>query len=167
MLKPGLYEQVINTATQTALDEIPDQRKSIAPIDGGEAAGVLAQYLTDVVQRGLRLAGEGETDLSQQVKLTNRIIDLIQQETGESSRSELSVDVQGQQLWGLLQERDPLLALGKTAKDLPRPETSIAQSSLFTGAAHEPQMYVELKKEIASSDRMDMLVSFIKWSGLP
>ncbi|WP_409966900.1 DUF3427 domain-containing protein [Bengtsoniella intestinalis] len=166
MLKPGLYEQVINTATQTALEEIPAERKSVAPIDSGEAAGVLAQYLTDVVQHGLRLAGEGESDLTQQVKLTNRIIDLIQQETGEPSLSELSVDAQGQQLWGLLQERDPLLALGKTAKDLPRPETSIAQSSLFTGAAHEPQMYVELKKEIASTDRMDMLVSFIKWSGL-
>lgn len=75
-------------------------------------------------------------------------------------------DQRAEQLLALLRDADPRLAMGKTAADMERPETSIAQSSLFTGAVHEPQMFTELKKEIVSADRIDMLVSFIKWSGL-
>lgn len=56
MLYPGLYEQVINNALNRELAEIPEARKSTAPIDTAEAAKVLAQYLTDVVQKGLENA---------------------------------------------------------------------------------------------------------------
>ena len=53
MLHHGLYEQVINNALTGELAEIPEARKSVAPIDKAEASKVLAQYLADVVQKGL------------------------------------------------------------------------------------------------------------------
>ena len=53
MLYPGLYEQVINNALTGELAEIPEARKAVAPIDKAEASKVLAQYLADVVQKGL------------------------------------------------------------------------------------------------------------------
>ncbi len=37
MLQPGLYEQVINNALSSELSEIPEARKSTAPIDTAEA----------------------------------------------------------------------------------------------------------------------------------
>ncbi len=166
MLSPGLYEQVINTALNRELSEIPDARKSIAPIDRAEASKVLAQYLADVVQKGLENVADNGGGISTQIGLANQIVNLIQNTTKEADFAALSVDLRAEQLLALLQEQDPRLAVGKTAADLSRPETSIAQSSLFTGAIHEPQMYTELKKEIVSADRIDMLVSFIKWSGL-
>ena len=166
MLYSGLYEQIINTALTRELSEIPAARKSIAPVDKAEASKVLAQYLADVVQKGLENMVDKGGDIATQIGLANQIVALIQNTTGEADFAALSVDQRAEQLLALLQEQDPRLAVGKTAADLNRPETSIAQSSLFTGAIHEPQMYSELKKEIVSADRIDMLVSFIKWSGL-
>ena len=166
MLPPGLYEQVINTALNRELSEIPDARKSVAPIDKAEASKVLARYLADVVQKGLENVADNGGDISMQIGLANQIVTLIQNTTGEADFAALSVDQRAEQLLALLREQDPRLAVGKTAANLSRPETSIAQSSLFTGAIHEPQMYTELKKEIVSANRIDMLVSFIKWSGL-
>ena len=166
MLHPGLYEQVINNALTSELAEIPEARKSVAPIDRAEASKVLAQYLADVVQKGLDNVLDNGGDISAQIGLTNQIVDLIQNTTKEAGFAALGVDQRAEQLLALLREADPRLAVGKTAADIERPETSIAQSSLFTGAVHEPQMFTELKKEIVSADRIDMLVSFIKWSGL-
>lgn len=166
MLHPGLYEQVINNQLTSELTEIPEARKTVAPIDKAEASKVLAQYLADVVQKGLDNVLDNGGDISAQVELTNQIVALIQSTTKEADFAALGVDQRAEQLLALLREADPRLAVGKTAADLSRPESSIAQSSLFTGATHEPQLYSELKKEIASADRIDMLVSFIKWSGL-
>lgn len=166
MLHHGLYEQVINNALTSELAEIPEARKAVAPIDKAEASKVLAQYLAGVVQKGLDNVLDNGGDISAQIELTNQIVDLIQNTTKEADFAALGVDQRAEQLFALLREADPRLAVGKTASDISRPETSIAQSSLFTGAIHEPQMYTELKKEIVSADRIDMLVSFIKWSGL-
>ena len=166
MLHPGLYEQVINNALTGELAEIPEARKSTAPIDTAEASKVLAQYLTDVVQKGLENVQDNGGGLEAQIQLANQIVNTIQNTTQEADFASLGVDQRAEQLLALLRETDPRLAVGKTAADIERPETSIAQSSLFTGAIHEPQMYTELKKEIVSADRIDMLVSFIKWSGL-
>ena len=166
MLYPGLYEQVINNALNRELSEVPETRKSTAPIDTAEASKVLAQYLTEVVQKGLDNVQDNGGGIEAQIALANQIVSTIQTTTKEPDFAALGVDQRAEQLLALLQQNDPRLATGKSAKDLDRPETSIAQSSLFTGAIHEPQMYTELKKEIVSADRIDMLVSFIKWSGL-
>lgn len=158
-LVPGLYEQVISNRTADALSAVPDERKSIGEIDEAEAAGILTRYLDEIIRGKLdRVAEEG--DINAQIELANRIIGLLHADDNCDKVRE------PEQLLALLPEKDALLAAKKTAKDIPRPETSLAEPSLFTGSRHEPQLYSELKKEIGSCTEIDMLVSFIKFSGL-
>lgn len=164
MLKDGLYEQIINKSLDAEL-ATTDKLSTTAPIDSAEASKVLAKYIAEVVEKGLDNVVDNGGDVSSQVALVNRIISTIINETKENGFDEMSVAERAEQLLVLFDKKNSILALDEKAQII-RPETSIAQSSLFTGAIHEPQMYTELKKEIVSCNRIDMLVSFIKWSGL-
>lgn len=164
MLKPGIYEQVINKLIATELEQT-DKFKRIEPIDAAEASKVLAKYLTEIIEKALESIRIHDEDIQNQVLLINKLIELIQAETGQSVFESLSVDERAQQLLALLDNTNTIYALNERAEFV-RPETSISISSLFTGAVHEPSMFSELKKEILSCDRIDMLVSFVKWSGL-
>lgn len=164
MLHDGLYEQIINKGLETELGST-DRLSTTAPIDRAEASKVLAKYIADVVEKGLDNIVDNGGDVNSQVALANSIISTIINETKENDFDKMSIAERAEQLLALFDKKNNILALDAKA-EIVRPETSIAQSSLFTGANHEPQMYTELKKEIVSCNRMDMLVSFIKWSGL-
>ena len=162
MLKPGLYEQVINKELSDKIDDsaqLIDKRN----IDKAEAPQVLAGYLSEVIEKGLsRLAGD---DIEGQLGLANKIVSAVTELTGDEEFDGLSVDQRAEQLLAVANMQNNADTM-KRRITMTRPETSLASSSLFTGAGHEPQMMTELKKEIVSADRIDMLVSFIKWSGL-
>ena len=121
MLHPGLYEQVINNALTGELAEIPEARKSVAPIDKAEASKVLAQYLADVVQKGLDNVLDNGGDISAQIGLTNQIVDLIQHTTKEADFAALGVDRRAEQLLALLKETDPVP--GSTSTVMPMAAT--------------------------------------------
>ncbi len=163
-MKPGLYEQVINEKINSDLDQIPPECRYQEKVDGAEASRVLSSYVAEILQRKMDEIYEksGEDALRDQIEYINNVIRIVDNDSKDRNLIEQS----GEQLLSIMDNNDERLLLGRKAKDMIRPETSIAYSSLFTGAVREPQMLTELKKEIVSADRIDMLVSFIKWSGL-
>ena len=166
MLKPGLYEQLINDDIRTELDKLPEKLRASASLDEAEAAGILARYLGSVLEQALNVLSDQGRSLDEQIRLARRLVLSLAEITEDEQFAGLSPDQSAELLYALLEEDDPLLLSGKSADDLPRPESPMSCSSLFPGDKHEPQMYSELKNEIYTADRIDMLVSFIKWSGL-
>lgn len=145
-MKPGLYEQIINKQMNEELQSVPEECRHQEKVDSAEASRVLATYAAELMKRKMDAIYESSGD---QIAYINKVIGAMDVETEE----ELQIEHPGEQLLNLLSEKDEQRLLGKKAKDALRPETSMAYSSLFTGAAREPQMLTELKKEIVSADR--------------
>ena len=162
MIKPGLYEQIISQNLSRELATVAEPLKAIEELDEAEAPQALAGYVAEATRAALEsISAE---DVNARVGLVNEIIQVLSSRKEELGSQ--SVDAPAQKLLQIMDPADPSLITGTTAAKVPRPETPMAVSSLFTGSAHEPPMFMELKKEIATADRIDMLVSFIKWSGL-
>ncbi len=159
-MKSGLYEQVINRYIENYLANQTEQKAISADIDTAEAPMVLSRYAASVIENRLNMIKDDGGKLNDQIGLINNIIAAL-----SSGNSNMNVSDDGKQLMALFDVRNSANAFN-SKPNIVRPETSVARSSLFTGAAFEPSMFTELKKEILSANKIDMLVSFIKWSGL-
>ncbi|MCR5460859.1 MAG: DUF3427 domain-containing protein [Acetatifactor sp.] len=163
-LPNGLYEKVLSVKMDEALSGIGEESKYTESIGADEAPSILAAYLEKVIKAGLEVIQEKTDNVSKQVELVNKIIGMVNACT--DGAEEDIVSEKAEQLKAILQDA-PLTSLtNRTARNLVRPETSIAMSSLFTGAHREPNLYTEINKEIGSCNRIDMMVSFIRWSGV-
>lgn len=163
MLHEGLYEQVLNKKLEDELSQ-PDKDVRTKAIDSAEASKILSKYVQEVVQKELDKI-EGKNSISDKVNFVNDIIKEIARKTKNQEISSMVISESNRELLAFLDGKNSIYCVNPK-KEIIRPETSLAESSLFTGALREPQMFTELKKEICSCDRIDMLVSFIKWSGL-
>jgi len=171
----GLYEEVISEALRSQLEVLQDYQKETKKLDPEEAYLILSKYTGQVIRRALRLVRETKSTnesenedgeaLVHQVSLCNQVIELLSQVTKQDDLLNYKISEQHEMLLSLYLKINTMRAL-KKEKSVLRPVTPISESSLFTGATIEPNMVSELKKEILTSDRIDILMSFIKLSGL-
>lgn len=160
ILKKGLYESAISKALKNQLELHHGLTIDKEDIDQAVASQILATYLSSILEKGFDYYRSGPEDLFQQIEIANRIIASFAEQIGDGEFLDYVIDEE-ELLRGIY---DPNVEMKEV--DRIRPLTSVARSSLFTGTKTEPSVYSELIKEIATADRVDLLVSFIKYSGL-
>ncbi|NEU62819.1 DEAD/DEAH box helicase [Paenibacillus sp. ALJ109b] len=168
-MKQGIYEQLINIITRQEISALDPDVYNIGTekLDAEEARKLLSTYLAAVTRRALKIVREqteDKTAVLAQIRTCNEIIATLKGTLGEEEYNELQLDEQGEVLTHVYSKLNSIRAVRDTK--IVRPDTPISQSSLFTGAKSEPSMLLELQKEIVTADRIDWLVSFIKFSGL-
>ena len=172
----GIYEQIINQLFEEKIASIDREQFYIGErtIERHEVAKLLAMYLTGIFEQMLSdvsyLEDEDIDDVEEQkkdgvrkgVNLANVIIKKLIDEFHIESGNLLSA-----------QAKILTAVIDKTQSDYPdlakrleeiMPIKGLVNGALFTGKGIK--LYTELQKEIASSDEIRLMVSFIKKRGL-
>ncbi|MCX6696524.1 MAG: NgoFVII family restriction endonuclease, partial [Methanoregula sp.] len=158
-LPHGLYEQLINSHLEEKLREqgIKINKDALKNFD---SPVLLSQYVEPILKKSLEFLEDSTgSTVPEQIACCNEIIRLLATITKEDCLRLCTIPNAG----------EILLSIDDNSISSPRssrPVTPLSQSSLFTGSSLEPSLIQELKAEILSADRIDILVSFIKWSGI-
>ena len=167
MTNLGLYEQLISKLIASKLDELDKSAFHIkkTAIDKNEATRVLSQYLVEKIRWALSLIS-GDDSLEKQIEISNKIINLLRTELNNSDFEEDLISTEAKILSAIFSKIDARFSdFEKHLKEI-TPYTRLTQSELFTGNNAGISLESEIKKEILSSDKINFLVSFIKWTGI-
>jgi superfamily II DNA or RNA helicase/HKD family nuclease len=157
-VEPGLYDHLVTKAIESQIAQLGDPRlATLLPVDAEESHAVLAQYLERLIATGLAFY-RGADAADKQRQLVERIIATLSEVLVDRIAHEFSIATPLQRLIAIHQ------SVKSTSID--RPDSPLSRSSLFTGTRLDASLGSQLRKEIATCDRVDILCSFIKWSGL-
>ena len=152
----GIYDALLDESLRDVLGNSPELRAVLGKLDPEEQPARYAAFIAKVVEQALR----EEADPEQRLLLCNRIVALLAEIPDKDHLGKHRLVAASKSV--LLEITPPHYG----TRGIPRPQTSIVESSLFTGSPREPQLVHELLEEMRSADAVDILVSFIKWSGL-
>jgi superfamily II DNA or RNA helicase/HKD family nuclease len=125
-------------------------------LDTGDSHTVLADHLRQVVRHVLD-AFTGDDRIGRQVELVNRILQELEAIDPDDDRQLVAPARRLLSVW----------PLDQPAGEKPdRPDTPLALGALLAGTRLDPSLASQLRKELASANRVDILCSFIKWSGV-
>ncbi|MFI8517212.1 DUF3427 domain-containing protein [Streptomyces sp. NPDC085481] len=114
---------------------------------------VIAKHVADTVRRILE--GLPPAD---RVHAANHILDSMNSIDGAREWVDLVSDGPRQLLALAQQEAKGVYRI--------RPATPLAEAALITNAPDDPSLGFELRAELATADRVDLLCAFVKWHGL-
>lgn len=159
-VKPGLYEQLITHKIARSLDETTLEADRD---EAGETAPhLLAQHLAEAIIKALRNVPEEER-AARQREVANKILTLLQAEVPRSGLD--ATDHVAEPIELLLALRDPAETRLGTG-EIDRPKLPLRQSDLLINGPRDLAVGHEIRSELASADAVDVIVSFVKWTGV-
>ncbi len=166
-MNQGLYEELVTKLISYKLNELDKDTFQVkkTSIDKTEAAQLLSHHIGKTIRQAFSLI-KGEDILETQIEIANKIILFLKEELKREEFEDDLIETEGKILKAVFTKVDAHFTdLDLHLKEI-TPYTRLIHSELFTGGNSGITLESELRKEILSSDEIDLLVSFIKWKGI-
>lgn len=166
-MNQGIYEELVTKLVTHRINELDKNAYHInkTKIDKAEASKILAMHLSITIKRALEyLSGENQLEL--QIEIANKIIQFLKEELHKEDLNNDLIETEGEILKAVFTKVDAHFANFDLHLKEITPYTRLTHSELFTGGNNNLSLESELKKEILSANRIDLLVSFIKFKGI-
>lgn len=164
-LPPGLYDTLVDQRLDALLKALDDSLLGdVESFDPAEASDRLSRLFAEA----LRSALEAATKTEQKAALIARLREVLVDTDGrllDDGELLLADPEHAKSPPRLLEVRPRLSGLAPT-QPTKRPTTPLADSALLMNAPGEPALAQEIQAELASADRVDLLIAFVKWSGI-
>lgn len=154
----GVYEQLITHSLHDRIEgfESAGWKAIDAEVGKESTPHVLARYIGEAVGRRLsRLPHDKQVDAA------NQIMRSLAASTPDPDADDIVGTIADgpRQLLALAEQEAPgVYAI--------RPLTPLSETALITNAPDDPSLGAELRAELATADRIDLLCAFVKWYGM-
>ncbi|HRQ57414.1 MAG TPA: hypothetical protein PLN31_08345 [Azoarcus taiwanensis] len=152
-LPNGLYDLLLDGALKELALQLQEAGQAdVTKLEGKQRrqrlAEALAKMLPELLEEAASTDDEGTRE-QYELELINGILRALRRPAPEWSAPVLA-----------------LRSVHRNAASLEHPPTGLRSPWLFTAGRADPSLFSELRAELASADHVDIVVSFITWSGL-
>ncbi len=160
-LEPGLYELLITAGLETRLralgEALTPERVDLHP---AEAPDRIALHLGRIIQRAVESMHEKDR-VEQSVALARNLIEQIEELVANRDAAEDAPLAPGQVLRSIRTRRPD-----GSSHSVESPLIPLLDTTLLTNAPGEPQVGRQILTEIESSNSIDVLMAFVRHSGI-
>ncbi|MFD8725531.1 DUF3427 domain-containing protein [Streptomyces sp. NPDC059629] len=154
----GVYEELVTQRMQEQMDQLSAAGWKAIDDEVSEESSphVLARHIGQAIGRRL-----SQLPQDKRVAVANQIIESLASNSvdlGTSDAVELIADGPRQLLALAEREAPGVYAI--------RPLTPLSETALITNSPEDPSLGSELRAELATADRIDLLCAFVKWYGI-
>jgi len=162
-LKPGLHEALLTRRLEELLAQLSEDElvADVADLRDAEASDRISRHIAALVARVIDGVPEGKRS-EEATRIAVELIHSLRPFTDGKHELDGDEPLDPAQVLVALLNRLP----DGRAQEIERPLTPLLDTTVFTNAPGEPAVGHELRAEVPSADAIDVVMAFVRWSGV-